>query len=103
MINLYPRPRIVMISIPDNTIFNLLRKRFATIGVAGAILPIGDVRRCNNFFSSLDSAKIRGEVPVVMKNSLSAKVSPSGNFFACVDVVCVVRVILLMRSTSSRN
>ena len=50
----------------DNTIFNLLRKRFATIGDAGTVPPIGLINPCNNLFSSPDSANICAGVTFVM-------------------------------------
>ena len=65
----------------DNTTFNLLRKRFATIGEAEDILPIGSVRFCNNFFSSPDKAKSFGVLSVCIKNSSSMNKRPAGSFF----------------------
>ena len=59
----------------DNTIFNLLRKRFATIGAAGAILPTGWVNFFSNFFSGNHKANNFGcwfaACVSTIKNSLS--------------------------------
>ena len=100
--SLYPWPRIVSMSRCDNTKFNLLRKRFATIGVAGAVFPTGLVSNCNNFFSSPDSAKIRGvsgQSGVVIKNSLSVNIRPCGSL----ELICARWfIILFRRSINSR-
>ena len=70
----------------DNTLFILVRKRFATIGDAETILPIGLVKLCSSFFSSFDSAKSRPVLSFspLMKNSSSVKIRPLGRF--CVSV-----------------
>ena len=99
-INLYPRPRIVIMSRCDNTKFNLLRKRFATIGGAGAMFPMGLVSNCSSFFSSPDRPNSWGVFDgPEMKNSLSVKIRPFG-IFLCGDVVS--GIIFLSLRISSR-